>query len=41
MSDRSAQVAGVLTGVVLLGAVAAFGIALPKATGDDDTEAAG
>jgi len=40
MSDRSAQVAGVLTGVVLLGAVAAFGIALPKATGDDDTEAA-
>jgi hypothetical protein len=40
MSDRSTQVAGVLTGVVLLGAVAAFGIALPKATGDDDTEAA-
>jgi hypothetical protein len=40
MSDRSTQVAGVLTGAVLLGAVAAFGIALPKATGDDDTETA-
>jgi hypothetical protein len=40
MSDRSTQVVGVLTGVVLLGAVAAFGIALPKATGDDDTETA-
>jgi hypothetical protein len=39
MSDRSAQVAGVLTGVVLLGAVAAFGIALPKATGEDEAEA--
>ena len=39
MSDRKAQVAGVVTGVVLLGAVAAFGIALPKATGEDDAEA--
>jgi hypothetical protein len=39
MSDRSAQVAGVLTGVVLLGAVAAFGIALPKVTDDEAGEA--
>ncbi|HET9419775.1 MAG TPA: hypothetical protein VFO49_01475 [Nocardioides sp.] len=40
MSDRSAQVAGALTGVVLLGAVAAFGIALPKATGDEEEQQA-
>ncbi len=40
MSDRSAQIAGVVTGVVLLGAVAAFGIALPKATGEDEPDAA-
>lgn len=36
MSERSAAPIGVLLGVVLLGAVAAFGIALPEATGDDD-----
>jgi hypothetical protein len=36
MSERSAAPVGVLLGVVLLGAVAAFGIALPEATGDDE-----
>jgi len=41
VSERSAGPVGILLGVVLLGAVAAFGIALPKATGDDeDREAA-
>ena len=39
MSERGAQPIGVLLGVVLLGAVAAFGIALPKATGEDDAGA--
>lgn len=34
MSERRATLIGVLLGVVLLGAVAAFGIALPKATDD-------
>jgi hypothetical protein len=36
MSERAAGPVGIGLGVVLLGAVAAFGIALPKATGDDD-----
>lgn len=36
MSERTAGPVGVALGVVLLGAVAAFGIALPKATGDDE-----
>ncbi|HWM73536.1 MAG TPA: hypothetical protein VNQ53_07340 [Nocardioides sp.] len=40
MTDRRAQVVGVLTGAVLLGAVAAFGIALPKLTDDDADEIA-
>lgn len=35
MSERSAGPIGIGLGVVLLGAVAAFGIALPKATDDD------
>ncbi len=36
MSEHNAGPIGVVLGVVLLGAVAAFGIALPKATGDDE-----
>ena len=36
MSEQNAGPIGVVLGVVLLGAVAAFGIALPKATGDED-----
>jgi hypothetical protein len=39
MSERRAPLIGVLLGVVLLGAVAAFGIALPKATGDETADA--
>jgi len=35
VSKRSAGPIGIVLGVVLLGAVAAFGIALPKATDDD------
>lgn len=38
MSDRSTGLIGVALGIVLLGAVAAFGIALPKVTGDEDAE---
>ncbi len=38
MSERSAGPIGVLLGVGLLGAVAAFGIALPEATGDDESD---
>ena len=40
MSERNAGPIGIGLGVVLLGAVAAFGIALPKATGDDEADAA-
>ncbi len=36
MSEESAGPIGVVLGVALLGAVAAFGIALPKITGDDE-----
>jgi hypothetical protein len=36
MSERSAGPIGVAVGVVLLGAVAAFGIGLPKATDDEE-----
>ena len=39
MSERSAAPIGVVVGLVLLGAVAAFGIGLPKATDDDATKA--
>lgn len=39
MSERSAGPVGVLLGVVLLGAVAAFGIALPEATGEEEKSA--
>lgn len=39
MSERSAAPIGVALGVVLLGAVAAFGIALPKATDDEAAKA--
>lgn len=38
MSERQAPLIGVLLGLVLLGAVAAFAIALPKATGDEATD---
>lgn len=40
MSERSTGLIGVLLGLVLLGAVAAFAIGLPKATDDEDPEAA-
>jgi hypothetical protein len=39
VSERSAAPIGVALGVVLLGAVAAFGIALPKATDDEAAKA--
>jgi hypothetical protein len=39
MSERQAPLIGVLLGLVLLGAVAAFAVALPKATGDETTDA--
>ncbi len=38
MSERSAGPIGIAVGVVLLGGVAAFGIALPKATDDDTSD---
>ncbi len=40
MSERQAPLIGVLLGLVLLGAVAAFAIALPKATGEAEAEQA-
>ncbi len=39
MNERNAGPIGVVLGVVLLGAVAAFGIALPRATGGDEESA--
>jgi hypothetical protein len=41
MNQRATGPIGLLLGVVLLGAVAAFGIALPKATGDHEAETGG
>ncbi|MCB0895144.1 MAG: hypothetical protein H6529_15510 [Nocardioides sp.] len=38
--SRTSTVVGILVGLVLLGLVAAFAIGLPKAAGDDATEAA-